>query len=74
MRRALPRRLCAVRISDFIRNFDSSIGVTMRFGTSGFAIDGALASVIKTYLVVQQSDSQLSFLPQARFRPIDPCS
>ena len=61
----LPSPRGAVRLSDFVRNFDPSIGVTMRFGTSGFAIDGALASVIKTYLVVLQSDSQLSFLPQA---------
>jgi len=34
----------------------------MRFGTGGWAIDGALACIIKTYLVVQQSDPALTFL------------
>ena len=36
----------------------------MRFGQGGWAIDGALACVLKTYLVVQQADSSLQFLTQ----------
>ena len=34
----------------------------MRYGAGGFAIDGSLASVIKTYLVVQKSDRNGDFL------------
>jgi len=35
----------------------------MRYGTGGWAIDGALACIIKTYLSVQQSDSNTTWLP-----------
>lgn len=66
-----------MRRSDFILNFDLSSsgegdgnageGCTMRFGRQngvgfGFALDGSLACVIKTYLVVLQSDPTLDFL------------
>lgn len=50
--------------SNFVKNFDSSQGVSMRFGKQGFAIDGSLASVIKVYLAVRQADSALAWLPQ----------
>merc|ERR1719498_1862187 len=36
----------------------------MRYGRDAFAIDGALASVIKTYLAVQMADSKLEWLPK----------
>ena len=37
-----------MRTSDFVRNFDlANGGCTMRFGTGGWAIDGALACIIK---------------------------
>jgi len=64
MERLYPNLAKDMRLSDFVRNFDPRFGVTMRFGTNGFAIDGALASIIKTLLVVQQSDSTLTFLRQ----------
>ena len=52
-----------MRVSDFVRNYNPQVGgATMRFG-HGWAIDGALACVIKTYLVVQQADSKASWLP-----------
>ena len=64
MERLWPTLAQDMRCSDFIRNFDmSQKGCTMRFGTGGWAIDGALANVIKTYIVVRQSDGDdLSFL------------
>lgn len=37
-------------------------GVSMRFGIYGWAIDGALACIIKVYLVTRQADSNLTFL------------
>jgi non-lysosomal glucosylceramidase len=62
MERLFPSLAQDMRISDFVRNYKAGVGVTMRFGTNGWAIDGALASVIKTYLVVQQADPTLEFL------------
>lgn len=71
MERLFPTLAQDMRKSDFVRTYDalghSSAycgGVPMRYGTGGWAIDGALASVIKTYLVVQQSDPNLVFLKQ----------
>jgi non-lysosomal glucosylceramidase len=71
MERLFPTLAQNMRTSDFVRTYDppghSSMycgGVPMRFGTGGWAIDGALASVIKTYLVVQQSDPECKFLAQ----------
>ena len=49
--------------SAFVRNFDlENGGCLVSFGEGGFAIDGALASVIKVYLVVLQSDPGFDFL------------
>eukprot|EP00938_MAST-03A_sp_MAST-3A-sp1_P004255 g4255.t1 len=54
--RMYPQMAKSMRESDFIRNFNLKIGgCTMRFGTGGWAIDGALANVIKTYLLVRQT-------------------
>lgn len=47
-----PSLALDMRRSDFVRNYNG--GVLMRFGRGGWAIDGALACVIKTYLLVQQ--------------------
>ena len=49
------------------RDGNAGEGCTMRFGRQngvgfGFALDGSLACVIKTYLVVLQSDPTLDFL------------
>lgn len=61
--RLYPSLAKDMRESDFVRNFDiSKGGCTMRFGTGGWAIDGALACVIKTYLVVRQADNDSSWL------------
>ena len=67
MERLFPTLAKDMRSSDFIRNFNLAVGgCTMRFGGvdtwSGWAIDGACACIIKTYLVVQQSDPELQFL------------
>jgi hypothetical protein len=62
LERLFPDLAKDMRTSDFVRNFDANQGCTMRFGQGGFAIDGSLASVIKTYLAVQQSDPECSFL------------
>jgi non-lysosomal glucosylceramidase len=62
LERLFPDVARDMRISDFVRNFDPTDGCTMRFGRGGFAIDGSLANVIKTYLVVLQSDPKLEFL------------
>ena len=71
MERLFPTLAQNMRISDFVRTYDApgtSIaycgGVPMRYGTGGWALDGTLASIIKTYLVVQQSDPELLFLNQ----------
>ena len=48
--------------SNFVRNFDPVKGVSMRFGIGGFALDGALASVLKCYITVRQSDPQGEWL------------
>ena len=60
LERVWPELAKDMRVSDFVRNYNN--GVTMRYG-QGFAIDGALAGVVKTYLVVQQADSDVSWLP-----------
>lgn len=62
LERLFPSVAKNMRTSDFVRNFDPTNGCTMRFGVGGFAIDGSLANVIKTYLVIQQSDPRLEFL------------
>jgi len=63
MERLFPTLAKNLRTSCFVRNFDlAQGGCVMRFGTGGWAIDGALAEIIKTLLVVQQSDPTLSFL------------
>jgi len=67
MERFFPTVAKDMRSSDFIRNFNLAVGgCTMRFGANGrwggWAIDGACACIIKTYLVVQQSDPELKFL------------
>lgn len=61
--RCYPDLAKDMRVSDFVRNYDATNGCTMRFGAGGFAIDGSLANVIKTYLVVQQADSDGKWLP-----------
>jgi uncharacterized protein (DUF608 family) len=49
--------------SAFVRNFDLKAGgCQVSYGIGGFAIDGALACVIKVYLVVLRSDPALDFL------------
>lgn len=47
LERLFPELAKDMAVSAFVRTFDPAIGVTMRFGYGGFAIDGALASVIK---------------------------
>jgi hypothetical protein len=42
--------------SSFVRNYIAGSGCSMRFGRGGWAIDGALACVIKAYLCVRQAD------------------
>ena len=51
-------------VSNFVRNFDPATGATMRYGEGGWAIDGALACVIKAYLCVRQADSKATWLPK----------
>ena len=64
LERLFPDTARDMRVSDFVRNYDPAKGgCTMRFGTGGWAIDGALACIIKTYLVVLNADSTLAFLP-----------
>ena len=63
LERCYPDLAKDMRVSDFVRNYNADQGCTMRFGSGGFAIDGSLANVIKTYLVVQQSDSDGKWLP-----------
>eukprot|EP00656_Telonema_subtile_P006667 TRINITY_DN13095_c0_g1_i1.p1 TRINITY_DN13095_c0_g1~~TRINITY_DN13095_c0_g1_i1.p1 ORF type:complete len:787 (+),score=161.65 TRINITY_DN13095_c0_g1_i1:3-2363(+) len=63
LERLFPELAKDMRVSDFVRNYDPATGVTMRFKTGGWAIDGALASVIKTYLVVRQDDPDAAWLP-----------
>lgn len=60
--RLFPELAMDMRKSDFVTNFDKNNGVSMRFGEGGFALDGSLASVIKTFLVVQQADPTAEFL------------
>jgi non-lysosomal glucosylceramidase len=64
MERLFPDLAKDMRVSDFVRNYNAAAGgCTMRYGTGGWAIDGALACVVKTYIVVRQADSALKFLP-----------
>ena len=60
LERLYPSLAMDMRVTDFVRCYND--GVTMRFG-SGWAIDGALAGVIKAYLVVRQADSDVKWLP-----------
>ena len=62
LERLYPELAKDMRISDFIRNFNPACGVMMRYGIAGWAIDGALASVIMTDLVVREDDPTLEFL------------
>eukprot|EP00039_Didymoeca_costata_P014944 m.247006 g.247006 ORF g.247006 m.247006 type:complete len:1001 (-) comp16124_c0_seq1:153-3155(-) len=62
LERLFPTLAMDMRVSDFVRNYAPGSGVRMRFGNNGFAIDGALAGVIKTYLAVRMSDPELKFL------------
>eukprot|EP00536_Pseudo-nitzschia_multiseries_P005102 jgi/Psemu1/323742/estExt_fgenesh1_pg.C_930002 len=64
LERLFPDLAKDMRTSDFVRNFDIAKhgGCSMRFGQDVFAIDGGLACVIKTYLVVLQADPGLDFL------------
>ena len=64
MERLWPSIVQDMRVSDFVRNYDAGAGgCTMRFGTGGWALDGALQCIIKTYLVVQQNDPTIAWLP-----------
>jgi uncharacterized protein (DUF608 family) len=64
MERIFPDTAKDMRVSDFVRNYDPAAGgCTMRYGTGGWAIDGSLANIIKAYLVVQQADSGVTWLP-----------
>ena len=47
--------------SSFVRTYNPAVGAPMRYGSS-WAIDGALACVIKAYLCVRQSDPKGSWL------------
>eukprot|EP00931_Biecheleriopsis_adriatica_P045585 TRINITY_DN26102_c0_g1_i2.p1 TRINITY_DN26102_c0_g1~~TRINITY_DN26102_c0_g1_i2.p1 ORF type:complete len:944 (+),score=138.92 TRINITY_DN26102_c0_g1_i2:64-2895(+) len=64
MERLFPEWAKDMQYSAFVRTWDDDIGCTMRYGLSGFAIDGALASIIKSYLCVLQSDGALEWLPK----------
>ena len=44
LERLFPDLAKDMRVSDFVRHFDDVSGVSMRWGTGGFAIDGSLAS------------------------------
>eukprot|EP00912_Choanoflagellata_sp_UC4_P001854 UC4_evm8s1188 len=63
LERLFPDMAKDMRISDFVRTFQPENGVPMRFGGGGFPIDGSLANIIKAYLVVQQADPDLKWLP-----------
>ena len=65
MERLFPSLAKDMRVSDFVRNYGRGgceQGCTMRFGRGGWAIDGALACIIKTYLVVRQNDPHATWL------------
>lgn len=62
LERLYPQLAQDMCVSNFVRTYNQQLGgVTMRYG-QGWAIDGALASCIKAYICVRQSDSSLSFL------------
>ena len=62
LERLYPQLAQDMCLSNFVRTYNQQLGgVTMRYG-QGWAIDGALASCIKAYICVRQSDSSLSFL------------
>eukprot|EP01063_Lacrimia_lanifica_P028465 TRINITY_DN4158_c0_g1_i2.p1 TRINITY_DN4158_c0_g1~~TRINITY_DN4158_c0_g1_i2.p1 ORF type:complete len:848 (+),score=329.88 TRINITY_DN4158_c0_g1_i2:177-2720(+) len=63
LERLFPEVAKDMLFSWFSRTYDPATGVTMRYGHNGFAIDGALACVIKAYLAVQQADGDVSWLP-----------
>lgn len=56
LERLFPSLAKSMEESNFIRNFTPGKGVNMRFSGGGWALDGSLASVLKTYLTVRQSD------------------
>ncbi len=62
LERLYPDLAMDMCVSNFVRNFDPATGATMRYGEGGWAIDGALACVIKSYLCVRQADSSHEFL------------
>lgn len=63
LERLFPDLAMDMCVSNFVRNFDPEAGgATMRYGAGGWAIDGALACVIKAYLCVRQTDSTKEFL------------
>lgn len=63
LERLYPDLAKDMSVSAFVRNFDPATGCTMRYGTGGWAIDGALACVIKAYLCCRQADSANTWLP-----------
>jgi len=62
LERLYPEAARDMMYSAFQRTFKSPSGCSMRYGTGGWAIDGALASVIKAYMCVRQSDSSKQWL------------
>eukprot|EP01062_Namystynia_karyoxenos_P069413 TRINITY_DN64914_c0_g1_i1.p2 TRINITY_DN64914_c0_g1~~TRINITY_DN64914_c0_g1_i1.p2 ORF type:complete len:1022 (+),score=347.12 TRINITY_DN64914_c0_g1_i1:92-3067(+) len=62
--RLFPELARDMHYSAFKRCYIEGQGPSMRFGRAGFAIDGGLASVIKTYLAVLQSDDKVTWLPE----------
>ena len=66
LERLFPDLAMDMAYSNFVRNYDPAHGATMRFGAGGWAIDGALACVIKSYLCVRQADPELKWLPQVQ--------
>lgn len=62
LERLYPEAARDMMYSAFHRTFTPPEGCSMRYGTSGWAIDGALASVIKAYMCVRQGDSSKQWL------------
>ena len=62
LERLYPELAQDMCLTNFVRKYDQKQGgVTMRFGRQ-WAIDGALACVIKAFICVRQADSTLAFL------------
>ena len=65
LERLYPDLAMDMAYSNFVRTFDAAArSVTLRFGFGRFAIDGALACVIKSLLCVRQADPELTWLRQ----------